>query len=38
MFFVHKDLSYGSEMDFPSSFIEQKSAAFWGPVTSLWQT
>lgn len=26
-FFVHKDLSNGSKMDFPSSFIEQKSAA-----------
>lgn len=38
MFFVHKDPSNGSKMDFPSSFIEQRSAAFWGPVTTLWQT
>lgn len=37
MFFVHKDLGYEIEMDFPSSFIEQKSAAFLGAVTTPWQ-
>lgn len=38
MFLVHEDLTNGSKMDFPSSSIEQKSGAFWGPVTTLWQT